>query len=106
MKFLIKTTGWKSVSNYRYSKQDFLSHIDSGKKAIKRGGSIIFDLLKKESKYLTGEEASQIADIYGLRAFELTLLLSSHGFEFDEECYSEIRAKDVERSLNMRQCNV
>ena len=69
-------------------------------KAYFRGGNFLKNLLSKPEKYLTGEEALSIYNIYAMPPRELKILLKSHGFDMDEDKFIQLLKEQQQETRN------
>ena len=78
-------------------KAEILERIESGHRAVKRGGDFLQTIFNKTTRVLTGDEALRLFNTYGIRIEELVKLIYSHRFTFDEQEFARLLAEQSEK---------
>ena len=81
--------------------------IERTKRSIRRAGSILANTMKaaNQTGVLTGEQAFEIYNSYGVTLDIILLIANSHDLKVEEEEFHKLVEEQHERMKNVRQCS-
>lgn len=90
----------------RTEMNEYADRIIHASKALKRGGNLLIDTFKNRTSYvLSGKEALDLYNTFGIRIENLCLLIWSHECGFDEQEFLHLLDKQRNRITKCAVCN-